>query len=130
MINKQVLLAEINRIYVENKPMLASLPYKQRDLIMGFLGLGMHVIQAADEPELENYAAVTKYFISILRSGKDVEIPPDLTEFAQQTAREWHINMDVDADTLRKALKKLVASPQAMHILDEVAAAFDKARTD
>jgi len=130
VINREVLLAEINRIYVENKPMLANLPYKQRGQIMGFLGLGMHVIQAADESELENYAAFTRYFILLLRSGEDAEIPPDFTEFAKQAAREWHIDMNVDADTLRKAFKKLVSSPQAMHILDEVAAAFDKARTD
>ena len=125
MINRQVLLAEINRIYVENKPMLAQLTYRQRSLIMGFLATAFRVIQAADEEELENYAGFTHYFAGVLHSGADVDVPPEFAEIARK-----QFGVEVDAETLKSALKKLAASPQVMLILDELVNAFAKARED
>jgi hypothetical protein len=125
MINREVLISEIYRIYEENKPLLAELPYRQRSLVMGFLATAIRVIQIASEEELEDYAAFTRYFAELLHSGADVDVPPELSEVTRK-----RFGVEVDAEKLKSALKKIAASPQAMHILDGVAAAFDKARED
>ncbi|MFP3209292.1 MAG: hypothetical protein RXR82_06305 [Nitrososphaeria archaeon] len=125
MINREVLINEIYRIYEENKPLLAELPYRQRSLVMGFLATAIRVIQIASEEELEDYAAFTHYFAELLHSGADVDVPPELPEVARK-----RFGVEVDAGKLKSALKKIAASPQAMLIIDELVTAFDKASTD
>ena len=125
MINREVLINEIYRIYEENKPLLAELPYRQRSLVMGFLATAVRVIQIASEEELENYAEFTRYFAELLHSGADVDVPPEFQEIARK-----RFGVEVDAGKLKSALKKLANNPQAMLIIDELVGAFDKASTD
>ena len=122
MINREVLISEIYRIYEENKPLLAELPYRQRSLIMGFLAAAVRIIQAASEEELEDYAAFARYFSEVLHSDGDVEVPPEALKAAEE-----RLGVDVDPEAVRSALRKVASSPQAMLIIDEVVAAFDKA---
>jgi hypothetical protein len=122
MINREVLVSEIYRIYEENKPLLSSLPHRQRSLVMGFLATAVRILQMASEEELEEYAAFARYFSSVLHSDGEVEVPREVVEVARR-----RFGVEVDPEAVRSALRKVASSPQAMLIMDELVAAFDKA---
>ena len=123
--NRKVLVDSINRIYAENKSMLSGLPADKRFLIRGFLDTFLRTVQAAEDKELEEYSAFTHYFVELIQSGEEVDIPPEIQALAKK-----RFGVDVDAKALQSALSKLAKSPEVMKILDELVDAFDSASTD
>jgi len=123
--NRKVLVDSINRIYAENKSMLNGLPADKRFLIRGFLDTFLRTVQAAEDEEVEEYAAFTHYFVELIQSGEEVDIPPEIQALAKK-----RFGVDVDAKALQSAFSKLAKSPEVMRILDELVAAFDSAEAD
>ena len=130
MINKNKLIKNILKVYEQNKPLLDELPYKQSALIMGFLGTILRVFQNANEKELEDYDQFVHYFYEFLHDPNNIEIPSDFSEKANEIAKKKFgvKNVQIDAETLKSAFKKISLDPQVMAIFAEVVQAFDQAR--
>ena len=130
MINKNKLINNIYKIYEQNKSMLNELNYKHKALIMGFLSQIVRLIQSADEKELDDYDQFIRYFYETLHDPQKIEIPEDFAVKANEIAKKQFgvKNVQIDAETLKSAFKKIASNPQIMVILGEVVQAFDQAR--
>ena len=123
MINKTKLISNIFKVYERNKPLLNELEPKHKALVMGFLSQIVRLIQSADEKELNDYDQFIRYFYHAIHEPEKIEVPENFSEIAKQ-----QFGVEIDAETLKMAFKKIASNPQIMVILDEVVQAFDSAR--
>ena len=130
MINKTKLINNIFKIYEINKPMLNELEPKHKALVMGFLSQIVRLIQSADEKELDDYDQFIHYFYEAIHEPEKIEITEDFAEKANEIAKKQFgvKNVQIDAETLKSAFRKIALDPQVMTIFAEVVQAFDQAR--
>jgi len=130
MINKSKLISNIFKVYERNKPLLNELEPKHKALVMGFLSQIVRLIQSADEKELDDYDQFIHYFYEAIHEPEKIVIPEDFAEKANELAKKKFgvKNVQIDAETLKSAFKKIALDPQVMTIFAEVVQAFDQAR--